>query len=200
MPEISLTTFVDFVLASGTPRITCVRRAKSIYSQEYSPAFDFWRKLRIAIIEMHEQEESRTTLDNVLDGLIDAKKRLLYADCIRSYKEWMGRKNFTWSGCTQTMWKRSGLSVRVNPELGIGINGQNHVIKLYFKAESPSKKRLDTMLHLMKSTLSLEERETVPGILDVPRGRLITQTADVSDIEALLIGEGTAFVTMWNLV
>jgi len=41
VPEISLTTFVDFVIASGTPRLTCVRNAKKQYGEYYQPAFDY---------------------------------------------------------------------------------------------------------------------------------------------------------------
>ena len=41
------------------------------------------------------------------------------------------------------------MAVRVNPELGISINGHPYSIKLFFKSEKPSKDRLETMFHLL---------------------------------------------------
>src|SRR3972149_4835541 len=119
MPEISLTTFVDFVLASGTARITCVRNAKEMYGQEYHPKFDFWQPLRNAIQELHHNNQDKTKLNAVLGELSDKKKLAAYEKCVRAYQQWMGRKRFQWVGCDSAPWQYGDLSVRVNPELGL---------------------------------------------------------------------------------
>jgi hypothetical protein len=46
IPTVSLTTFVDFVAATGTTRITRVRSAKTYYEQGYAPERDFYKPLR----------------------------------------------------------------------------------------------------------------------------------------------------------
>ncbi len=200
MPKISLTTFVDFVSKSGTTRLTCVRKAKGLYQQEYEPAFDFWKPLRDAIVEMHKHNRPKDTLGNVLAGLTDKNKRNLYPSRIRAYKRWVGRKTIQWAGCDPEIWQHGSLLVRVNPELGVSINGSKYIIKLYFKEECLSKNRVDTMLFLIQSTFSRNHPNATPGILDVPRGKLIRPTRNISDIDALLEGEAAAFIQMWNRV
>jgi len=55
MPEISLTKFVDFVIKSGTPKMTQVRAIKKRRVDGYDPSHDYYRKLRDGIVELHQQ-------------------------------------------------------------------------------------------------------------------------------------------------
>ncbi|MCL4455488.1 MAG: hypothetical protein M1157_07625 [Deinococcus sp.] len=198
MPEVKLTTFVDFVIASGTPRITCIRKAKRLYSQDYKPAFDYWRLLRNQLVEMHEQNLGKQHLDDVVNELNDSRKVEAYQKCIQTYKRWMGRKQLAWMGCSTADWKSGHLKVRVNPELGLQINNSPYIIKLYFRAKEPSKGRLATMLYLMETTLLKQSPHVTPAILDVHRGRLIKPTSAVQGIDVLLEAEAAAFVMMWD--
>ncbi len=200
MPEISMTTFVDFVLASGTQRLTVVRRAKADYQTKYDPARDFYRLLREGIVEMHQMQKPRVSLDGIVQNLSDAKKVAPYLECIDAYKRWCGKKQFEWVGAYSIDWKCDDLVVRVNPELGMCINDAPHVITLYFKGESPSKQRLETMFHLLELSLPAELRDATPGILDVRRGNLFKPNRDIPSIGALLMGDALAFQTMWDRV
>lgn len=200
MPEISLTTLVDFVVKSGIPRITCVRRAKELYEKGYTPAFDFWKPLREAIVQMHRKNLPKQELDQVLNAITDRKKLALYPARIQAYKRWMGRKKFEWFDCDIEFWKSGELTVRVNPELGLTINGVDYLIKLYFKEEKLSKQRVDIILFLIQNTFSESSPNAIPGIMDVARGNLITPTRKIENIEALLEGEAAAFVHIWERV
>jgi hypothetical protein len=195
--EISLTTFIDFVFASGTPKITCVRKAKEQYGEPYEPQKDFWRVLRNGIVEMHQRNAKATTLDGLLLDLRDPKKRRLYPDCIDGYKRWLGRKTATWTNATSVHWQFDDLIVSVNPELGLTLNGRPHRIKLYFKQEQLTKRRVQTILHLLRTTVP-NEPDTTLGILDVPRAKLIPLDSPASGIDALLQGEARSFTTMWK--
>ena len=55
MPEISLTSFVDFVLAGGTTRLRRVREIKRQIKEGYSPATDFYKGIREGIVELHRE-------------------------------------------------------------------------------------------------------------------------------------------------
>ena len=198
MPSVSLTTFVDFVLASGTPKITCIKRAKELYEEEYQPKFDFWLPLRNAIIELHKLNMPKSALNVVLEGLSDKRKATAYPSSVDSYMKWMGNKKFEWVGCDSALWQYGSLQVRVNPELGLRINGNVHLIKLYFKVEQPSKRRLETTLFLMSTTLDMPKSQIVPALLDVQRGKLFSETSFPLNISALLAGEAAAFSTMWG--
>lgn len=196
MPTVSLTTFIDFVVASGTSRITRVRRAKERYLHPYDPAADFYKRVRNGIVEYHK---SGAALETVLEEVTDKKKRKIYPDCIKGYRKWMGRRQFKWvQPAHPVLWESGKLMVRVNPELGLISGDDEYLIKLYFKADELSKSRVDTMLHLIQATLTQDSTPLRPGILDVQRGKLFEPTIEVAGTEVLLVGEAAAFVSMWD--
>lgn len=195
--EVSLTTFIDFVFASGTPKITCVRNAKKRYLQPYEPRKDFWRLLRSGIIDMHQRRGKLSTLDTLLHDLRDPRKSRLYGDCIDGYKRWLGRRAAHWVPVQGAFWKYEDLIVSVNPELGLEINGQRHCIKLYFKQVQLTKHRVQAVLHLLRMTAN-NHANTMLGILDVSRAKFIPVDAATPGIGALLDGEAQSFSTMWR--
>ena len=68
-------------------------------------------------------------------------------------------------------------------------------LKLYFKAETLSKRAADPMLRLMEQKYG---RRTSAAILDVRRRRLYTgPVASPADLDLLLQAEATAFATIW---
>jgi len=195
---ITMTTFVDFVLKSGTPQLTCVRRAKRDYERGSAPERDFYKVLRDAIPQVHQEQKARDSLDGVLGGLKDPKKADAYAQCISGYKQWWSKKQIKWVDIHPWDWTEGDLTVRVNPELGVMVDGHPQVIKLYFKADAASKRRIETMFHLLRLSLPEELAGATPGILDVRRSNLFTPTTDIPDIEALLRGQAAGFATMWK--
>ena len=94
MAGISMTTFVDFVLASGTPRLSVVRKAKAQYEGKYNPGTDFYRDLREAISIGHQQGSPASELDKLALNIENPRKIDLYLECIDSYKRWCGRKHY----------------------------------------------------------------------------------------------------------
>jgi hypothetical protein len=200
IPDISLTTFVDFVIASGTPRLTCIKNAKAMYDAAYQPPFDFYKQLRECIIQMHSEGHDTNALEHFIKANRNLKKDARYRECAGAYKKWLGRRDIAWIGCETVKWQSGDLSVRVNPELGLRIDGTDYLIKLYFKQPQPSKLRLDTMLHLLKTARGPKHKSSVPAILDVPRGKLIVPTVDIDGLDALLAGEAAAFAAMWRAV
>ena len=68
--NISMTTFVDFVIASGTPKLAAVMKAKIRYQTGYDPATDFYTPLREWIIAVTHQNLTGTeTLDSMVRPL-----------------------------------------------------------------------------------------------------------------------------------
>jgi hypothetical protein len=74
-----------------------------------------------------------------LVALTDKKKQARYPEAVKSYKRFLGKKEIHWFNPPRAMWKYGGLTVRVNPELGLQIKGKKYAIKLYFKGEKPTK-------------------------------------------------------------
>ena len=201
-----MTTFVDFVVANGTSRVTVVRTAKARYQDAYDLDHDFYNSLRKSIIAAAEQNlNRRATLASIRSALGNrhVRKLKVYEACIAGYKKWQGRKTIVWRhelGSKSPGWTRGRLVIRVNPELRVSINERPHIIKLYFEEDQPSKQRLATMFHLMKQSDRAEQPQVTFGILDMRRGRFYRPTREVPGLEQLMASEVAAFETMWDNV
>src|ERR1035437_2353592 len=119
MPEISLTDFVDFVIKAGSPKQTKVRELFN--RAQYSPAFDYWKQLREHIAHAHGGTEK---IGSILEG-VDLRKKQRYDAALTGYRKFLKRTEdsaFFVPPCER--WTHSGLTVKVNPELGLLIRGQ----------------------------------------------------------------------------
>jgi hypothetical protein len=195
MLEISIIDFVDFVNKAGPPKLTKVKDIKT--RPEYSPAVDFWKPLRETIRDHHK---TGRPLDPVLDR-INTRKAARYPGALIAYKKFLRKKQIEWFDPPLGTWTHGELQVRVNPELGLRLNGREHVIKLYFKDEALPRRRLAVVFQLMSIALkdNLNAERTL-SILDVNNSKLLLPDPNAPDVTALLIGEAVAFVAMWNAI
>ncbi|MNX17153.1 hypothetical protein D3C86_470310 [compost metagenome] len=196
MISVSLTTFVDFVSKAGTPKFTVVRKWKN--KEPYSPATDFYKKVRDEIVDIHENARPVSELDRLLSDLRDNRRLENYPEVIYGYKRWLGRKQPSWFPPPAATWNYEDLGIQVNPELGLEIDGQPHLIKLYFKSEPLTKNRVELITHLM----SVACTEKLPtncrmGVLDVRQSKLITPTVPVSGLTAQLQAEASYWLAAW---
>jgi hypothetical protein len=199
MPEISLTDFVDFVAKNGTPRLNHVRTLK--HRQAYDPAQDFWRAMRDGIIEYHRTSQtSKSWLDGITAGLADRKKQKNYPNAISSYKKFLGRKTITWFQTRPQRWSHGGIDIRINPELGLEINGTRHHLKLYFKATPLRKDKADMIILLMKEALNGVHFGDNLAILDIQTRKLFCNAQPDKSLLPLLQGEATALASIWNSI
>jgi hypothetical protein len=151
MPKITLTDFVDIVSKSGTPKATKVAQVKN--RAAYDPRQDFYRAARERIVETHQKGQDKAFLRRVLVGLTDPKKITSYPEIIKGYTRWWGRKSLSWFTPPSDLFAVHGVDVSVNPELGLEINGDRHIIKLYFKDDALTKTKSDIVTHLMETCL-----------------------------------------------
>lgn len=198
MIEISMTTFVDYLIATGSTRISVVRRARKMYSEDYNPAFDFWRLFRKAIEEMHRENLGKGHLDLLQSNLSDKNKKNAYTRNIFGYKKWMGRKKFEWINSVKSSWRSDYIIVNINPELNVKINGEQYIIKLYLKADKLTKHRVNTSLYLLKESIKKRRLKAIPAILDVKNSKLIKHSRDITGIKALLNAEAFSFINLYE--
>lgn len=195
--QISLTDFVDFVLKTGTPRLTKVREIKD--RDEYHPAFDFWRQLREGIEELHRSGYHVDWLDSIALKQTDPRKINRYPEAIAAYKKFVGRKKLEWFEPPKDKWISDDLTININPELGLFINGTPHIIKLFFKDDSLDKRKSEVVLHLMEEQFREScGPQTVMSILDVKSSRLISPTKSPENISILLRAEANTFIQIYN--
>ena len=198
MPEISLTEFVDFVIKSGTPKLTQVKTIRKRHEEGYEPSHDFYKKLRDGIIELHQEGQSKSTLDVLTSGIRDRNKRNTYPMLVKAYKKFLGRKQTAWFEPHKAHWKYGGLCVRVNPELGLSIDGDDHLIKLYFKDQKLTKERVAVISQMMLDALGDNAEGQNAALLDVRHSRLHVFDAPDPALKPLLEGEALGFCRMYE--
>lgn len=197
--QISLTTFLDYIAATGTTRLRRVVEAKRHYGQSYNPATDFYGPLRKRIVQVFEEGWDPKELDRLLGEVSDAKKQGHYAACRKGLRKWAGaagKKDIEWEQPKKATWASGDLEVNITPELWLKIDGERYVIKLYFKADKLSQHKVNLSLRLLETTVGGQRKV---GILDLQQGRLFTQTTEPPDgIDLLLASEATGFAVLWS--
>jgi hypothetical protein len=198
MYQLSLTDFVDIVSRSGIQKANKVKQLK--HRPEYDPSTDFYKRIRDDIITLHKKNKNLDFLDKTLTNLTDPKKVTAYPFIIKGYKKWSGKKSFNWFEPPSTIYSSSSIDINVNPELGLEIDGNPYLIKLYFKANSLEKQQIDIILNLMKKTLSTEyllPKNTIMAVLDIRRSKLITPTISIPNLDIILKAELAYIGNLW---
>ncbi len=197
--EITLTEFVDFVRKAGTRKSTVVRQAFRRRVDGYDPATDFYKPLREGLVHHHKIEASKANLDRIVSSQTDGKKLTAYPSIIAGYKKFLGRKTITSFGPPRVSWEHGGLTVIINPELGLVINGDRHVIKLYFKSEKLTKFEMDLISYLMSIELAHLTPASAYGILDVRNAKFYASEGGSSDpdLQSLVEGEALSFASIY---
>ena len=201
-PIISLTDFIDFSIKNGPSRRSKVKEIKN--REDYHPATDYWKQLRDGLAEFHKKSYSVGYLDSIVNHAHDKKKDNYKLVCDR-YKSFLGKKNIEWFDPHKETWAFSGLGIRVNPELGLIINGKPHIIKMYFK-EDPSKsdtllnkRRLESIFYLLEDRIKpFHSDEIQLSVFNAKTGKLINQTKQVDGIKEILESDALAFMHLWN--
>lgn len=195
--DISLTTLIDFVGKSGTPRLTCVREARARYDEDYHPAKDYWRGLRTAVVDAHRPGGDIADLAS-LPRQVAKSRAELYAQGVVGYRKFLGRKSINWFEPQAGDWIAHGLRVRLNPELGLVIDGVPRHVKLYLKQEPALRRATVQPLLYLLGLVPPGAHGATPLVVDVQRGNSYAPDAKTPSVGPLLAGEAAAFTAMWR--
>lgn len=169
MESISLSYFVDFVLTSGTGKLTSVKQLKQGKDERFT---DFYRPVREAIIDMHEKGLDSGVLDDLLASLVDPREKRIFPKVVSGYRKFLRQGKTTWFEPPMRDYPLGPISVRVNPEVGLLIDGRPHAIKLYFRGDPLSPQRIMVVNQLLANALGSTWPGTVFSVLDVRRAKL----------------------------
>lgn len=158
---------------------------------------DYYKQIRDAIVAHHRNGNPFVTIQDVAANVKNKSKHENYPAIAAGYKLFRGKKQFKCFSPPQSDWTTHGVSVSLNPELGLELAGAKNVIKLYFKADQPRKLEVRAILSLMDAVLQNVKRDFTMGILDVRRGKLITDNPPNPSLLALMQGEAAAIAAMW---
>lgn len=195
-PYISLTSFIDVILKSGTPKANEVRKLKK--RGQYDPAGDCYKRLREKIIELHSHNLAKDELDEAAT-LVHRKYKDHYNDNIIGYKRWLGSKEFDWITPPKSRFLSKKVEIGVNPELGLMISGKPHFIKLYFKVDDLKKNRIVHINQMMEEVLRpISPKGAVMSVMDVRRGKLFISEGFDNFVSSTLRAELAYIDTIWD--
>ena len=185
-------------MKTGTARMTHVKAIRN--RPKYSPVTDYYRGLREAIVEFHQ---NGSTDGAILDKAVKAHRQThTGSKCperLEAYRRFLGRKKVIWFEPPRAEWKFDDLVVRMNPELGLKWNGTVAVVKLYWKEDKLTKRQVETILFMMHSVLGpLVPPNTQMSILDIPSAHLISAPVPGTNLTPLLRAEATSFIELWK--
>ena len=161
--------FIDYVLTSGTGKLTAAKRIKEGVSGR---TVDFYKTIRAGIVDMHVKGVDTTSLDDLLATLVDPREKRMFPKVVNGYKKFLREGKMVWFEPPMRDYPLGPLSVRVAPEVGLLIDGRPHAIKLYFRDDPITPGRVVVTNQLMANALSMTWPGTVFAVLDVRRARL----------------------------
>ena len=133
--------------------------------------------------------------------MLPTEKKATYKTVAAGYIRFLRHKITIWFQPMRRLWehKPSGLAVRINPEIGLRIDGTPHVLKLYFCQKPLQKDRVLGIVQLMEATLQpYHTSDTIFGLLDVPNNKLWTTADCKDDLMPSIRGHAMAFMQMYN--
>src|SRR5688572_8784533 len=120
--EIPLTSFIDFVLKSGSPKMTCAKRIKYQAGEDYDPTTDYYKRFREAVQELHREKMKKGELMKII-GTLPTNKIENYNKMVDGYQKFLGKKEVIWFKPTRKHWVHGDLKIPINPEIGLEWNG-----------------------------------------------------------------------------
>ncbi|MCH8535917.1 MAG: hypothetical protein LAT51_12660 [Flavobacteriaceae bacterium] len=199
MKTISLTDFIDFVSKTGSTKQTQVSKVKN--RDSYHPAKDYYKYIREGIVETHQNDGGKKQLKELIQNATDPRKIDNYKTTIDGYLKFLGRKEVTWIEPPFNHWITGDLDIKINPEIGLEINGKPTYLKLYFKADKLSKIKASQIMNLLESKLRKEVADdAVFGVLDIQRGKAFVNEEKDTTLLPLLVGEAMSFQAIWDLL
>jgi hypothetical protein len=170
MESISLTYFVDFMLASGASRIASAHLIKRGPDERFS---DFYKPVRESIVDMHRKGLDTRVLADLLASLQDPREQRIFPKVVIGYGKFLRRhRKVTWFEPPRGEHSLGELTVRVNPELGLLLDGQPHAIKMYFRGEPLTSQRAALINEIQSRALASTWPGMVFAVLDVRKAKL----------------------------
>lgn len=190
--SLSLTNFLNFVTKTGIQKLRFVEQIKR------DEQFDFYGPLREHIKRVHKTNQPKKDLEIVLQGIANKQKAKCYPPVVKGYQKFWGRKKLEWIEPPKSIWQHADIVVNVAPEVGLVIDGEVHVLKLYFRQERLTKERVCAINHLLEQQLRPKLAPEVHlGILDIHRSKFLPAVAN-PDYQHLLEAEAEMFRRYWD--
>ncbi|MFV8241879.1 hypothetical protein [Mycolicibacterium peregrinum] len=195
--SISLTSFMDFVTATASQRISVVRGIADMYAEDYQRGPDFYRDLRQAINDGIVRGDDVQRLDRLVAQAPDTKRSNYRANAA-GWSEWRRKKNLVVFAATER-WHEQQLQVKVSPAFVWQRRGDTRLVVPYYKGQELSADAAQAATRVIEK--AFEEQHGRAAVLDVRRAHLHEARKRRSrDYDAWLAGEVSAFLQMFRSI
>lgn len=195
--KISLVSFMDFVTATASQRISAVRTIADIYSDDYQRGPDFYRDVREALREGLLRSDDVQRLHDTARHATENKQNS-YGAIAAGWEQWRRRKALTIFAET-ARWQEQRLEVKVSPTFTWQHRSGNRLIVPYYKGLELSSDAAQAATRIIE--LKFGSRDARAAVLDIRRGHLHEARRRRSrDYDAWLAGEVSAFLQMFRTI
>lgn len=200
--RISLTQFIHFKASISTSaRISVV---KNIKENDYSPAVDYWLDLRKEINKFSEGKINIEELNNVVDS-VPLKKKANYRKAINRFANFIKKNNVSFFPIKKSLWSYEDLIVSASPELGMFINNEKFLVKIFYNIKKPeekvTKRNIMPTLSLLNIANKASEQSQQVGLLNLQNGKLLTPKNSSLDTNLLELQlDAKTFLDYWEMV
>lgn len=199
MTYLAMSAFLDVAAKVGNPRRTKIKHIKN--ADPYTPAIDFYKPLREGIQSIHRKGKAKSALGALLFGVSDPKKKTNYPACINGYATWWSNNTLVWFEPPKGKYAKLGFEVAINPELGLIVGGQRHVIKLYMNVNKLTQSRADMIGALMTQVLGPQvAANTTMSTLDMRRATLFSAIGNSTKMLAAIDAVLSDIAAIWPTV
>lgn len=185
---LSLSLYVDFLLASGGARATVARA-------HLRDPFDTYSAFKASAVRAAQGQD---VFDALLAGLPDMQRQRLYPPLVAGFRRWLRRTGATWAAPPEdALLLAPNVAVEVKPELGLVVKGVPHLVKLYCRREPLERARVEMTCAIVAAALQ-PPAGTVVGLLDVREGKLHTggSPATRQRCARVALAEGGAYLAL----
>ncbi len=198
MVTVPLPTFVDYMLARGSAKVTVVRAAKRQLSSEPYNQVDYYFHLRRPLVRALLAGGDPAPLVECVQTLDDPKKLRNYEEIVAGLSRVFRSHSFEAEKISKHTWSHAQLEVPVTPAARVKIDGGGwEVAFVYLKDEPLDARAVAPILELLYLT---HGDLGSPVIIDARRSKLLRPSRSASirrGMQGLLEGEAESILRLW---
>ncbi|MBN1461645.1 MAG: hypothetical protein JXA57_19105 [Armatimonadetes bacterium] len=196
--KIRMQDFAHLTRVPEKSRRPIVSKAWQQSLQEYPVQGDYYKQVREGMVRVHKRGESIDKLADIINK-VHHDKQPHVARVVKAYIQWCEGHVLEFFPARKGYWQAHGVDVRVNPELGLVIDGVPHLIKVNFTKSPVPVAEAKIMAHLMHRALAPQVPENcVMAVLDLATDTLYGSTKPSPELDAVLDEHAAEVWELWE--
>lgn len=130
---VPLTTFAEYLTASASHKIDCVKDQIRIFDQPYRPGASFYHDFKAAVVSGRQRGSDHLAMQRAVAAQHDPTRRRHYDDLAQHWLA-MSSLHLPLVPHGRTVWQTARLGVRISPDFAVGGRKDSvFVVKLWLK-------------------------------------------------------------------